>query len=207
MDRLKEILTDIDWRFSELSIIKTLPYKYSFSEEHRNILIKYSIPSIYSVWEGFINSSFHQYIGFLNDQKLSPQNCNINLLTHHFDNECQLNNPRTNFEKKVKLVRIINSISENTIIFSYKLPTESNISFRVANKMLQRFNIEQLPKDKYETPLNRLLLFRNKIAHGENSILVQPDDMRDFSFLVLELMQEIFIRIEDSIKGNKYLCN
>ena len=54
MDRIKEILNDINWRFAEMSIIKTLPYKYNLSEMHRKILIKYSIPAIYSLWEGFI---------------------------------------------------------------------------------------------------------------------------------------------------------
>lgn len=206
MDRITEILNDIDWRYAELSIIKTLPYKCTQSEKHRNVLIKYSIPAIYSVWEGFVTSSFHQFIGFLNEKKLTENNCNINLLTHHFDNECQFNNQRINFEKKIKLVKKINTISENTLTFSYKLPTESNINLKVINNILLRFNVEPLPKEKYELPHNKLLLFRNKIAHGENSIIVNASDIFEFSFLVLELMQEIYLRIEESIKQNKYMC-
>jgi hypothetical protein len=55
---IDEIVADIDWRISELATIKSIPIKYSFRLDHKDIHIKYSIPAIYAIWEGFVKNCF-----------------------------------------------------------------------------------------------------------------------------------------------------
>jgi hypothetical protein len=58
----RKIGEDIDWRVSELMTIKTFPLHYELSEHHKKFFLKYSVPSIYAVWEGFVKNSFRLYM-------------------------------------------------------------------------------------------------------------------------------------------------
>lgn len=87
----EEIIADINWRVSELASLKTIPFRYNITESHKNILIKYTMPSIYSLWEGFIKSSFQSYIRELNNLNIPIQNTHINLLTHTITTKDKLN--------------------------------------------------------------------------------------------------------------------
>ncbi|MBK6345590.1 MAG: hypothetical protein IPF68_06575 [Bacteroidales bacterium] len=62
---IDEILADIDWRVSELATLKSIPIRYSFRPEHKELQIKYTIPAIYAIWEGFVKSCFVIYSNHL----------------------------------------------------------------------------------------------------------------------------------------------
>jgi len=47
------ISKDIDWRMSEPGSLKTIPIRYRLLSHHKEIIIKYTIPSIYALWGGF----------------------------------------------------------------------------------------------------------------------------------------------------------
>lgn len=200
---LAEIQEDINWRVSEISNIKTIPLRYSLLETHKNTLISYSIPSLYAIWEGFVKNTFQLLTTFINNLGMEPRLVNINILTHAIENECQLGNERKHFEKKVGLVESALNIIDSSLNIKQGIPTESNVNYKVTNRVLERFNIKDLDC-KYEKPLNRLLLFRNKIAHGENSIKVTKQDVDDFTLLIENLMFDILIMIEDYLKNKDY---
>jgi hypothetical protein len=200
---LAEIQEDINWRVSEISNIKTIPHRYNLLETHRKTLILYSVPSLYALWEGYVKNTFQLLTTYLNNLEIQPRSIHINILTHAIENECQLGNERKHFDKKIGLVESALNIYDTSLNIKQGIPTESNVNYKVVNKVLERFNIKFLDC-KYEKPLNRLLLFRNKIAHGENSIQVNKQDIDDFSFLTENLMYDILILIEDYIKNESY---
>lgn len=200
---LAEIQEDITWRVSEISNIKTIPHRYRLLETHKNTLISYSIPSLYAIWEGFIRNTFQLLTTYINNLEMEPRIVNINILTHAIENECQLGNERKQFKKKVGLVESTLNIIDSSFYLKQGIPTESNVNYKITNKILERFNIKDLDI-KYEKPLDRLLLFRNKISHGENSIKVTKQDVVDFTLLIENLMFEILIMIEDYLKNKKY---
>jgi hypothetical protein len=68
---IQEILADINWRVSELATIKSLPIKYSFRPDHKELQIKYSIPAIYAIWEGFVKNTFTIYSTHLNSLNIT----------------------------------------------------------------------------------------------------------------------------------------
>ena len=73
---IDEINSDIQWRMSELASLKTIPLRYNLLSHHKEMLIKYTIPSIYALWEGFVKNSFELYvreINKLNIPTLIPQ--------------------------------------------------------------------------------------------------------------------------------------
>ena len=196
---VQEILADIEWRTSELATLKSIPIRYSFSPDHKELHIKYSIPAIYSIWEGFVKNCFTIYSNHLNTLSLSRADISYALLTHQLDSECDFNNPRVHFEKKMKLVQSLDNLFQNTITIKPQVPTDSNVNLKVLNKILERFCIPEID-NSYSNGLNKLLLFRNKISHGKNSIIVNMTHVTEFISLVENLMLDIVIGVEQSEK-------
>lgn len=192
---IDEIIADIDWRVAELATLKSIPKMYSFSSDHKDLIIKYIVPAIYALWEGFVNSCFTIYSHHLNSLSIPRSEISLPLLTHLLDSECGFNDPRIQFEAKQKMVTLIDKTLTDTIVVKPKVPTESNVNLKVLNKILERFCIEKIP-DNYKDKLDKLLLFRNKIVHGENSIRVDMGQITEFIKTVEDLMWDIAINIE-----------
>jgi len=200
---VQEILADINWRVSELATIKSLPIKYNFRSDHKELQIKYSVPALYAIWEGFVKNTFTIYSNHLNSLNISRTDISPPLLTHQLDSECDFNNPRTAFDSKKRLVELIDSILDDTITIKPSVPTEANVNFKVLNKILERYCIDQLD-DSYDRGLNRLLRFRNMIAHGENALRVNMTDVTEFISLIENLMLDLIINIEKSELNETY---
>ena len=200
---IDEIIADIDWRVSELASLKTIPIQYSFNSDHRKQHTKFAVPAVYSIWEGFVKTSLSIYVNHLSRLNLKRTDISINLLTHYIDTCCNLNNPRTNFESKRKVVESLDKLFINTITLTPDIPTESNVNYKVLTSILNRFCVACVDT-KYEKGLNRLLQFRNTIAHGENAIRVEEKDLIEFIKLVEDLMTDIVINIEDSERKQTY---
>lgn len=200
---IDEILADIDWRVSQLATLKSIPIRYSFSPEHKELQIKYTVPAIYAIWEGFVKSSFIIYSNHLNTLSIGRAEIAMPLLTHQLDSECDFNNPRIHFDSKQRMVSLLDSLLTDIVTIKPSVPTESNVNFKVLNKILERFCIDKV-SDDYEQKLNKLLLFRNKIAHGENSISVNLTHVTEFISTVENLMLDIAINVEQNERVGTY---
>ena len=194
---IDEIVADIDWRVAEMATLKSIPIRYRLTPDHKNQHIKFAVPAIYAFWEGYVKTSLSIYISHLSSLNIERKDISINLLTHHIDTFCGLNNPRTSFDSKKRVVADLDVLFVDTIQLVPEVPTESNVNFKVLTSLLTRFCIEQVDS-KYEKGLNRLLFFRNKIAHGENAIRVTDKDMSDFVKLIEDLMIDIVLNIQSS---------
>lgn len=192
---IDEILADINWRINELVTIKSLPIQYSFSPTHKEIYIKHAIPAIYALWEGFIKSTFTIYSSYLNSLSLTRDEISIKLLTHQLDSECDFNNTRKAFDSKVKMVERIDSVLGEIIDIKPNVPTESNVNYKVLCKILERYCVDYVDEN-YKRGLDKLLLFRNKIAHGENALQVSIAHLVEFIKLIEDLMLDVVINIE-----------
>lgn len=200
---IDEILADIDWRVSELATLKSIPIRYSFRPEHKELQLKYTIPAVYAIWEGFVKSCFAIYSNHLNSLSIGRSEIAIPLLTHQLDSECDFNNPRIGFEAKQRMVILIDSVLTDIVNIKPNVPTESNVNFKVLNKILERFCIDKIP-DYYESKLNKLLLFRNKVAHGDNSIIVNMTHVTEFISTVENLMLDVAINVEKNERVGSY---
>lgn len=200
---IDEILADIDWRVSQLATLKSIPIRYSFSPEHKDLQIKYTIPAIYAIWEGFVKSSFIIYSNHLNSLSIGRTEIAMPLLTHQLDSECDFNNPRINFDSKQRMVSLLDSLLTDIVTIKPNVPTESNVNFKVLNKILERFCIDKV-SNEYEQKLNKLLLFRNKIAHGENSVSVNLTHVTEFISTIENLMLDIAVIVEQNEKIGTY---
>ena len=201
---IDEILADIDWRISELATMKTMPIRYSFSPDHKVSYIKHSIPAIYSLWEGFVKSTFTIYSQHLNSLSLKRTEISLELLTHQLDSDCEFNNPRNNFTSKMRMVEKIDLTLNKIIKIKPHIPTESNVNYKVLSKILERYCISDID-ETYRKKLDKLLLFRNKISHGENALLVSFSLVTDFIKLVEDMMLDVVVNIENAEKLQTYM--
>jgi len=202
---IDEINSDIQWRMSELASLKTIPLRYNLLSHHKEMLIKYTIPSIYALWEGFVKNSFELYVREINKLNIPIEEVHINVITHTLSSceKLYLENPRMNFISKKEFVEFYQSKISKPLNITTKIPTKSNVDFIVINDILTRFNLTLLPK-VFERKLNKLLKFRNSIAHGETSLPVKMEDVTFFSQLVNDLMVEIITRLDEGYKKQTF---
>jgi hypothetical protein len=177
---IAEIVADIDWRVAQMATLKTIPIIYSFSKEHKEQHVKFAIPAVYAIWEGYVKASLGRYISHLKTLKIKREHLSLNILTHTIDETCKLNNARVNFDTKSKMVQSLDTLFSDIIDISSNIPTGSNVNYDVISSLLNRFCIREIDKDKYEKPLNKLLRFRNHIAHGDNALKVEERNLTEF---------------------------
>lgn len=207
MNIIEEIVADYNWRSGELAVIKTIPHRYKLDKIHQEMLRTYLVPAIYALWEGFVTNSFQAYIRYINSQKLLVNELDINILTFAMvaDGKLNLANPRSDFSKQKVFVEEFLTKINTHINIAPNIPTKSNVNYVIVHRILQYFNLPEL-EEKYRAPLNKLLKYRNSIAHGERALPVSDDNIDEFTKLVVDMMTDICILIDDGVKMKSYLA-
>jgi len=203
----QEIVNEIDWRTKELSIIRLTPIKHGLTYEEKKVIEKYSSVAIYSLWEGFVHQCFTIYIRTLNSQNLNCKNLHLNLVTHDLDMKCNLRNERIHFDAKCEFINFIYKYQNLPVDISMTIPTESNVNLKVLNKILFSFNLESLPEKNFKTRLDKLLMVRNHIAHGECGITVNRSLNEELISTVSDSMEAVANVIVDGYKNQSFLRN
>lgn len=128
-----------------------------------------------------------------------------NLLTHAItaDSKLALDRARTNFRTQKEFSLYISEFLKKEFPLDGKIPTKSNINSEVLLDILERFNLGSIEK-KQKIKLDKLLKFRNTIAHGDNSIPVKEEHIDEFVVLVQDLMVVMFNKIDDAIVSERY---
>lgn len=197
---------EYSWRESELITIKQLSISSRLSEKQRKVVVKYAIANIYAIWEGFVKDTLKIYIKEINALELTARQLHPNLLAHSIDTKLPqiTTGIQTNFLGKKDFITSLISFLDNTIILEDKLPTESNLNFKVINEILPRFNLETLPEVPFKSYLNDILNFRNKASHGEDVSFITPATVQVSADNIRTLMEEIMSRILQGFADKTY---
>ncbi|HZK71487.1 MAG TPA: MAE_28990/MAE_18760 family HEPN-like nuclease [Clostridia bacterium] len=170
------------------------------------ILERYSVVAIYSIWEGFVVESFNLYITKINNLNLTYNQINLNILTHDIFAKFDITaEQKKHFINRCTFINNIIEFHKSSVNISPILPKESNINFDVINQILTHFYLDTLPAKEFEKRLKKLLHYRNNIAHGEISLPVDRELVDYFISTVINVMSEVTIRIVDGFKNKKYL--
>ncbi|MDT3401063.1 MAE_28990/MAE_18760 family HEPN-like nuclease [Mucilaginibacter terrae] len=200
-----DIQADIIERKELLLQTKTFHLRNSLNANDQQYFLNYSFPIIYSVWEGFIQTTFQTYVREINRLNLRMEEYCDSLKIYNLELRVkQLKKYPSELNKKVamisKLQQIINSESFQ---ISPIVDTKSNVGFDVLNDILASFNLTPIPdylRPRYSIAieLDRFLLkIRNDIAHGNNAIVVTTDDVSRAIAIVELLMDEVFERLKN----------
>ena len=202
----EQLVYEIDWRTGELSMMKTVPFLFPFSSDQKSILKKYSVVMMYSLWEGFVAECFSIYSRELNNLKLQRHQISINILVHSLDVKYSLKSGRTDFNKQIAFVKDFCNYIDGVVDLPVNVPTESNVNYKVINTILHRFNLDLLPLDPYQHRLDKLVFFRNRLAHGEKNIPVNQENIDEMSQTVIMSMHAVVERIIEGYDNQSYLA-
>ncbi|MEY4905774.1 MAG: hypothetical protein RLZZ292_3589 [Bacteroidota bacterium] len=200
----QDILSDIKERQDMMLQTKTMYLRYGFTDVDEAFFLNYSIPIIYSIWEGFIQSSFQTYVREINRLNLPmSQVCKPILV---YTTESKFKQFKQYPEVTVLKFKFFDDLKQfyqtNRFDINPAVNTESNVGFKVLNRIMSQFNLDEIPKYpelKYsleEELDNFLLKIRNSVAHGNNAITVGRNDLDRAIKLVEMLMDLVFEKIK-----------
>lgn len=202
---LKEKLIEAkDRRVNEIAEIKIVALRSGLSDLQKQIIKKYAIPAFYSLWEGYFKEAAGIYISSINALHLPANQLAPLLLAHAIDTKHKLYQVPGEFNKRADLINNLRGDLLGCFPIPDELPTESNINFRVANKILRRLCIRELSSQDFERPLDKFLLFRNRISHGDFSIPIEQKNIDEFSSLVEGLMDQLLLNIIEGYSNDAY---
>lgn len=205
--KIKDNLTyEIDWRIQELAYLKTNHLLNKISDTRKNVICKYSVVAIYALLEGFVVKSMQLYLCEINSLKLHKQEIDLKIINSYVSKEYKLHDLRVNIDKQVDLLTKLEVFySNDIIILNNKIETEANVNLKVLNKILYTYNLELIDNNEIKDGLNKLLMFRNSIAHGEVALNVTNTIIQELSATVVKAMDLIMDRIIDGLKNKTYL--
>ena len=189
---------EISWRKKELSILMN-NYESAGSNKKDHTL-RIAIFLIYAHWEGFIKKASEIYLEYVSFKKVKLDEVNSNLLAlaleSCFDNQISLTNIR---HKKEIVDLFINNLNNYT--FQYKVGqvnTQSNLNIDILEKICLSLGIDRALLDVDAIWIDdRLLQYRNMIAHGEK--LIQERITFD--------LKDLKNKIQDSLEAYKNLIS
>lgn len=202
----EEIFADIDWRNGELAELRVILHKAKLTQTQRVTYIKYIVPAIYALWEGFIKNSLELLSKEINKTNVPITDLHENLLTHAIISidKLALDRPRIRFKTQKDFSLYFCEHIGKPFPTIGKLPTKSNVNSEVLQDLFNRFNLGIIEKVNGRR-LDKLLTFRNTIAHGDNSIPVTEDNINEFVLIVQDLMLLVFEKIDNAIKNKTFL--
>lgn len=209
----QEIKSDIQERKELMSKIKTFSSRYPFDSEDKELFLRYSIPTVYAIWEGFIQTSFQTYVDELNTLNLTTMTLCKPILVYHLETNFKQfkEYPGKPTGKIVFFDKLSQFYQSESIEITREINTESNVGFNVLNKILAIFNlqgIQEYPEPRYSIKQDLdgfLLRKRNAIAHGELSTAVSQEDIERAIYLIETLMDLVFDRIIEGFETQSYL--
>lgn len=207
MTNLQSLLScELDSLQNKMYKCKTVHLRYSMLPEHKNFLLRQSVLGIYAEWEGFIKKTISLYLQEINKRRLSFASLNDYYISYQTDNLADFKSPKTNFGTIAKLSKNLFEMYQSPVVFSTSVKTESNANLKIANSILDKLCLKCLDH-RYEGPLNKLLKFRNSIAHGDEGIPVKQNDIDTFTLLIQDLATDLIISIDEGFENEVYLSN
>jgi hypothetical protein len=200
-----DILADIAERKVLLLSTKTIILRYGFTEADEQFFLNYSMPIIYSIWEGFIQTTFQTYIREINRLSLNYESLCDPIKVNHIEFTFkQLKQYPAKLNQKLRFIDGLKDFFVTTPIYIKPIVnTESNVGFNVLNRLLEEFNLEKIPEyplPRYSIPeeLDKFLLkLRNDIAHGQNAVFIKREDVNRAIKLVESLMDLVLDKIKE----------
>jgi hypothetical protein len=216
-----KIEKNINERISALSEIERALFtkRYNLSKKHLDILSVQSISMIYSIWEGFIQTSFNMYIDEINSQRINIFLIKDEMLVYHIEKTFKQfrEYPEAHNKKVGFFYKLRELFKDESMKMIAGINTQSNVSFENLNFILKSFCLEPFPEywGDYKHPnpnlkemLATFLRYRNGVAHGgdiSSEEKVSKEVFEKYKKLVTDLMFEIQLKMTDAIEKKLYL--
>lgn len=191
----------------------------SFMQAQKVLLAKHSLVILYSIWEGFVTKSFQLYIEYINNQMLTYDELIDSILIYNMENRFkQFKNYPIDINKKSKFFTgLYNHCQSDIVQIPTMVNTESNVNFKVMNRLLCTFGLEPFPEnwEAYKPPktsslkstLNDFLRYRHTVAHGGDIAdeEITQEKYSGYRSMVRDLMYGMHNRFLEGISTRSYM--
>lgn len=204
MDKVFEtIQSNIDWRLAEFNSIEGV--LLVLDGKQQKIFLRNTVPAIYAHWEGFVVSSIEIVFVYLNELGLTNQDYCYTYLTTAYEQTLKSLEDSSEFDKRKKHLTTLYDKFGNTVSFTGRIDTKSNLGFTVLTEICKKTNLKIASFEDYKLDLNKLLNIRNSIAHGENSHVFEKfNDIEKYISLLENLMLTFKNEIQYLLENEKY---
>lgn len=195
-----EIGTDNEWRDKDFAI-----FKINSKGVDKILWYRMCIPMVYAHWEGFVVSSLKILITYLNSLQLLPCHINTNLIVVCLADSYKSLSGKQSFEQKITFTNKFQDSLSNEIKFQTEINTKSNLNSKVLEEICFMYGFDFEKFKNITRDINALVNVRNRIVHGENSIVLSEENLFNYISTVQKAMDLFLNEIAVLIEEKSYL--
>lgn len=197
---VEEISEENTWRDGELAIFKQNPQKVDATLWSRMCL-----PMIYAHWEGYVVNSLKLLIGHLNSLDLCPNQVPTKLVVLGLGDRYKSLSGKQTFEQKIEFTNNFKELFENALKFKKEVDTKSNLTSKVLKELCTVFGFDFDAFKDVIFDIDRIVIFRNRIAHGENSIIPEAEGIEKYILSITTATDILLAEIDKFVSNENYL--
>ncbi|NEQ64877.1 MAG: hypothetical protein F6K21_05120 [Symploca sp. SIO2D2] len=205
---LKQLEEDLDWRLTELAILKKQAVLASKDSDRYRALLRALWAMLYAHYEGFCKFAWDLYLDELQKVSVKRKDCKDEIaklslqkqfksLKGDLSPESLWNFGQTGFR----------TMLEDNLDFQVKLETQSNLYPQLFKENSLKVCLSCALVDQYEIELKGLVRRRNEIAHGQKTIIKDLNEYKKYEDAAIEVMHELAVAIVDCLDKQLYLKN
>lgn len=201
---LESISQDLDWREAELGSLKLLLARNDTTEHQKDVLLKACWALLYAHYEGFVKTALTV---FYDEAKRRAQDCgSLPKPTRLFALEKMLrqirNLPPPDFLDQIETFTGTHHLGKP--VFP-DVDTKSNLWPNVLQELLDAADINLPSLTNHKVLINTLVSRRNKIAHGNQAMILEVADYRSYEAAVYDLMYELAFGVDERLGQSPYI--
>ncbi|MDT8903953.1 MAE_28990/MAE_18760 family HEPN-like nuclease [Anaeroselena agilis] len=191
------LVAERDWRMQEMEFCKKIPFLYTTQNfrQHIDQFWRLCVPIIYAHWEGFVVAAMKSVVDYVNDIQVPYYMAPKHMVL--LDNKARFGYLQGNctLEQQSRFLDEFLQAQANGIHINRALiSANSKLNYVQLEKMLAYFGIELSPAlVSNKQGIEKLVWYRNSIAHGENSIQVTQKEIEYFIDCIIKCVDEIII--------------
>lgn len=197
---IEEIQEENKWRDGELAIFKTNPLKVD-----TNLWNRMCVPMIYAHWEGFVVNSLKLLIDYLNKLKLSPNDVPTKLVVLSLSEKYGSLSGKQSIQQRIEFTDKFKELFQNVLKFKKDVDTKSNLNSKVLEELCVIFGFNFTSFAEVASVIDRIVIYRNRIAHGENSIIPKSEGIENYVATVTKATDILLAEIDSFVSNQKYL--
>jgi hypothetical protein len=198
MTPLSEIERDLDWRESELAVLKILLADTSRSDREKLVLFRAAWALLYAHYEGFCKFALTVYYDAIKSSGRNNRDLPVKMRCFSLEKDIRL-------VKNLPSEQFLERVTAFEIDFMAKSPdfpevdTASNLWPNILKELLDCASIEVVSLSHHNVKLRTLVNRRNKIAHGERDIIPEYDYYAAFDDAVTTIMYDLAVSIQNKL--------
>ena len=196
----EEILETNRWRDGEFAKLKV-----NASKPDELLWCRMCVPMIYAHWEGFVVSSLKILIEYLNGLNLKSNQIPTRLAVLAMGDAYKTLSGKQSFEQRVAFTNKFKVLFDENVKISNKIDTKSNLNKSVLKEICEIYSFDYSKFDSLVGDVDRLIHVRNCIAHGENSVVPNFENVEKFIDAVNAAIDIFVAEIDLFVEHEAYL--